>query len=243
VTAYALPDSEASVTRPRRHGDIFRLRHYRSSTATLDIASGLLDLTGVGGNSSWAGLITQSGGALVLQSGTLLVTGGPLLEQERTVLLHRAEASGCALTHDAEPRLLAGRWVLRGSSGVDGVLRFALPRGTREVRLRSHSAVPEYVLAGGSDHRRLGVAVARLWLDGAELSLTDARLGEGWHAPEDGLRWTDGDAAIAAAGASRLFVHLLPLLRYWARPDRTPAAVRSNSTAVASKRLAALAGR
>jgi fibronectin-binding autotransporter adhesin len=46
-----------------------------SSTATVDITSGLLDLTGVGGNSSWGGLLTQSGGSLVLQSGTLLVNG------------------------------------------------------------------------------------------------------------------------------------------------------------------------
>src|SRR5579863_1905139 len=46
-----------------------------SSTATLDIASGLLDLTGAGGNSSWGGLISQTGGSLIVQSGTLRING------------------------------------------------------------------------------------------------------------------------------------------------------------------------
>ncbi len=44
------------------------------------------------------------------------------------------------------------------------------------------------------DHRRLGILVQALALDGQALPLTDARLVAGWHAPEqDGhARWTDG---------------------------------------------------
>jgi hypothetical protein len=144
-----------------------------------------------------------------------LVTGGPLLERARIALLSRAAMLGHGLTDAADPRLLAGRWLLRGRGGADGVLRFHLPRDTRKLRLRSLSAVPAHVLAAASDHRRLGVAVARLWLDERLVPLTDPCLGAGWHAPEPGLRWTDGDAVIATGGARRLAVHALPILRYW----------------------------
>lgn len=51
-----------------------------------------------------------------------------------------------------------------------------------------------------ADHRRLGVAVRTLRLDGRPIARDDARLGRGWHAPEPDWRWTDGAAEIALAG-------------------------------------------
>jgi hypothetical protein len=74
--------------------------------------------------------------------------------------------------------------------------------------------------ADSADHRRLGVAVARIVLDGADIALTDARLGAGWHAPEHtgeaaGWRWTDGDAALAIDGRHRLDIEIAMTQPSW----------------------------
>jgi len=71
--------------------------------------------------------------------------------------------------------------------------------------------VPARQQPGSEDHRRLGVAVARLALDGRAITPS----GDGWHAPEPGFRWTDGAAAIALAGARTLEVTLAMTRRYW----------------------------
>jgi hypothetical protein len=97
---------------------------------------------------------------------------------------------------------------------------FRLPRTAKTIRLVSRSAVPAQVRDDSDDHRRLGIAVSRIVLDGAPLPLTDARLESGWHDTEhDGAgtawRWTNGDAGLAVAGGHRLEIDVVMAERYW----------------------------
>ena len=69
------------------------------------------------------------------------------------------------------------------------------------MRLISRSFVPAETQAGGRNTRRLGTAISVLRIDGGEIPLDSPVLGSGWHAPEAGLRWTDGSGEIACAGA------------------------------------------
>jgi hypothetical protein len=75
--------------------------------------------------------------------------------------------------------------------------------------------VPAHTEAGSGDHRRLGVAVQSLERDGQPVRLAD--LAAGWHAPEDGLRWTDGAGCIPVEGVRTLRVRLAPIGRVWTR--------------------------
>jgi hypothetical protein len=71
-----------------------------------------------------------------------------------------------------------------------------------------------------NDHRPLGLAVTSLVADGRRLELDDPRLTAGWHAPEPGLRWTDGAAHIALPPSTTLAVeYLVPGPTYWLRPS------------------------
>ncbi len=140
-----------------------------------------------------------------------LCAGGPRLAAIHARLLARAGALGHALTGAPAIRVLAET----GAAAPLDPFRFRLPEGARSIRLCSRSFVPAHLGGAGHDPRRLGIAVAGLRLDGAPLGLDDARLGGGWHAPEPGLRWTDGAAAIAVAGARELAIELAITGRYW----------------------------
>jgi hypothetical protein len=94
---------------------------------------------------------------------------------------------------------------------------FVLPPGARIGRLRSRGFVPAQMLPDSADHRRLGVAIAAVRLNGQKIGLADQRLTDGWHAAEPGLRWTDGDAGLALAGVRELVVELAMAGRYWVR--------------------------
>ena len=67
-------------------------------------------------------------------------------------------------------------------------------------RLLSRSVVSAHADPDSFDPRRLGVAVAALRVDGTDIALDDPRLGSGWHAPEPGWRWTDGEAVVTIPG-------------------------------------------
>ena len=96
--------------------------------------------------------------------------------------------------------------------------RFAVPHaGT--WRLRSRAQRPAHIHADHPDHRLLGVAVASLALDGNRLALDGAPLGDGWHEAEDGLRWTDGDAALHLAEAGVLDVGIALAATRWTMPE------------------------
>jgi hypothetical protein len=144
-----------------------------------------------------------------------LMVDGPTVVAVRERLHARTKELGWTTTEAPAPVLLAGGQRILPQPNADGTLSFSLPPGCREVQLRSRATIAAHANLRSTDHRRLGVAVTSLALDGVELPLNDARLGAGWHAPEPGLRWTDGNAGIALAGEHRLEVRYSPLLCYW----------------------------
>jgi hypothetical protein len=148
------------------------------------------------------------------QSCARLVYEGPALEAARSWLLDRAESLGHRMTRAPALRLRTDAGM--ATAEIDGArLRFHLPEGARSLWLESRISVPAYMNPESIDCRPLGVAIGALALDGVAVPLTDARLGDGWHAAEPGLRWTDGRASIAAEGARVLEVDVAMTAIYW----------------------------
>jgi len=147
-----------------------------------------------------------------------LVESGPALAAARRTLLRQAGRLGHRRTRDAAVCLSADGRPLHTASGVGGWL-VHLPPGVREVRLRSRIWVPAQMRPDENDTRRLGIAVGRLWLDGREVSLDSPALSRGWHPPEPGARWTDGDATLAVAGARMVGFALAMSGSYWRIQD------------------------
>ena len=140
-----------------------------------------------------------------------LVVDGPVLARQQAALLERTASLGFARTAEPDMCVVAGGQSLRPRR--DGaMLVWDLPPGTQEITLRSRSAVPAWTVTGDTDHRRLGVAVRQIRLDGREVP-KGAR-GAGWHAMEAGFQWTDGDAKLAV-GPGRLEVTLAMSASYW----------------------------
>jgi hypothetical protein len=148
-----------------------------------------------------------------------LTREGSELVAVRSVLLDRAEALGHRITLDAGLHLVIDHRIVRPV--VAGRMhRFRLAGRANEVRLVSRSAIPAAVRASSDDHRRLGVAVSRIVLDGHAISLADARLANGWHAVEPdgdggGWRWTNGDAGLDVSSAGVLEVEVAITEWYW----------------------------
>ena len=147
-----------------------------------------------------------------------LALEGAELVATRSALLERAGRLGHALTCDAGVALSVDghrvRPVVQGR-----VHRFRLEPGACAGRIVSRSTVPASVSAEAVDHRRLGVAVSRIVIDGRRVALDDARLGAGWHPVEagGGWRWTDGEAALDLAGACAVDIEVAMTERYWLR--------------------------
>jgi hypothetical protein len=90
-----------------------------------------------------------------------------------------------------------------------------LQSGGHGGRFVSRCFVPAQMVPESVDHRRLGVAVAAVRLDGEMISLDGPRLADGWHEVEPGLRWTDGGAGLVLGGARELAVEIAMVGRYW----------------------------
>jgi len=146
-----------------------------------------------------------------------LVWQGAPVAAARAMLAARAGQLGWALTDQPDLTATVRGRTLRPAV-VDGALRFELPPDTETVCLRSRTTTPAFVLPGVIDTRTLGVGVTWLALDGAPVALDSAALGEGWLAPESGLRWTDGAATLHVGGARHLDLALAGLLPYWVMP-------------------------
>jgi hypothetical protein len=148
-----------------------------------------------------------------------LVCGGAELVAARSFLLEQAAALGHVATREPALRLLAGgRTIPPEQSGPRH--SFHIVPGAGDARLLSRAASPADMLADGDDHRQLGVAVARIVLDGTPIPLTDTRLRSGWHDVEylggrPAWRWTDGDASLALAGARMLDIEVAMSAHYW----------------------------
>jgi hypothetical protein len=146
-----------------------------------------------------------------------LVLGGPGLEAARRSVLAHARSLGFLTTRAPALRFrVHGRMLVPEVSGNRHVL--ALPAGTTAVELVSRHGVPAETSAGGTDRRRLGVAVSRIAVDGKSIAMTGRRLGRGWHAHEGsgiGWRWTDGAAELAVPAGRSLAVEVAMTESYW----------------------------
>ncbi len=154
----------------------------------------------------------------------LLVLAGPVRDLVYRRLLAQAFALGHRLTQNPGLHLSVDGRIVRPRT-IGHTHHFRLPRRAGVAKLVSRGTVPAWVRPDSDDHRRLGVAVARVVLDGQAISLVDARFGGGWHAPEadGGWRWTNGDAALDVAGARTLAVEVAITEQYWLAPRRTRA--------------------
>ncbi|MCX7383331.1 MAG: Hint domain-containing protein [Alphaproteobacteria bacterium] len=159
-----------------------------------------------------------------------LLLGGDRLAAVHEMLLRRATALGWSRCDDAALAVFAGEEVLTLHRQPDGVA-VDLPAGCAFVRLRSRSFRPSWT--GGADHRRLGVPITDIALDGRKVPLAALRCADGWRDAEPGLRWTDGDATLATPGATRLTFTMATIgAHYWrrgtsdvaAKVDRAPRA-------------------
>ncbi len=150
-----------------------------------------------------------------------LVLAGPRLMAARRRLLAQALCLGHAMGDDPGLRLLVdGAEVFANSHGRQWRVR--LPETTQCVRLISHVWSPAQMRPDQEDTRALGVAISRIWLDGREVSLESSGLSGGWHAPEPGWRWTDGDAVLALAGVRELAFAIAMTGSYWQRTSPGP---------------------
>jgi hypothetical protein len=157
-----------------------------------------------------------------------VLTGGPVVDTVWRRLLERAgPRRGLPLTEDADLHLLVDGRRLDLTAQADNAYICRLAAVPSVLRIVSRAAVPaEFGLA--RDPRVLGVAVRRLVVrQGPEFSATeasDARLTDGFHAfePDNGFRWTDGDAAIPTelfagfTGPLDLILHIGGTVRYLA---------------------------
>jgi hypothetical protein len=130
-----------------------------------------------------------------------LVTEGVALRAVRHRLAIRAIALGHRLVNNPCLTLEVDGRVVSQLPG-EGPAVFLLPPGARHALLHSRVFVPAHVIAGSDDHRMLGAGVTRLVLDGRVVDL--ATLGEGWHTPEAGHRWSDGAGRIVLEDVRRV---------------------------------------
>jgi len=155
-----------------------------------------------------------------------VLTGGAVVDAVWRRLLDRAGARPeVTLTREPDLHLLADGQRVEAVRRPGGCHVFRLPRRPRALRLVSRAASPAE-LGLAPDPRVLGVAVrqVRLW-QGRRLHVleaADASLAEGFHAfePDNGCRWTDGDAVLPAAllaaigGACQLDLLVAGSMRY-----------------------------
>jgi hypothetical protein len=143
-----------------------------------------------------------------------LILRGPRLTAAKRHLHNRANALGHRATIDAGLTILANdREVLAKRQAR--ALHVRLPEGTKHIRLLSRIWIPAHLQPDANDTRTLGIAISRVRLDGAAINLDDACFTQGWHAPEQDWRWTDGDARLATFGARDLAFEVTMTGRYW----------------------------
>jgi hypothetical protein len=157
-----------------------------------------------------------------------VLTGGPIVDAAWRRLLDRAgPRPGLPLTEEPDLHVRVDGQRLDATEHVSEAYVFQLLAIPSVLRIVSRAASPAE-LGIARDPRVLGVALRRLGVrNGARFRITEADDGgltDGFHAFEadNGLRWTDGDAAIPTAlfagfsGPVELVLHIATTTRYLA---------------------------
>ncbi|WP_305782257.1 Hint domain-containing protein [Acidisphaera sp. S103] len=149
-----------------------------------------------------------------------VLTGGPVVDAVWRRLLDRAgPRPGVPLTEDPDLHLMIDGQRVDATARHGTAHIFAVPNERASVSIVSLGAAPAE-LGTARDPRVLGIAVR--WIavrDGTRFRVMeagDALLADGFHAfePSNGLRWTDGNAALPQAlfdgfdGPTELVLHL-----------------------------------
>ncbi|HET7879973.1 MAG TPA: Hint domain-containing protein [Acetobacteraceae bacterium] len=134
-----------------------------------------------------------------------VLTGGPLVDAIWRRLLDRAgPRPGLPLTGDPDLHLVVNGQRIDALTAQDGRSLFHLPQQASEVRIISRASAPDE-LGVARDPRVLGIAVRSITIRaGAHqctIEASDASLCDGFHGyePDEGIRWTTGDALLPAA--------------------------------------------
>ena len=146
-----------------------------------------------------------------------VLTGGPIVDAIWSRLLNLAgPRPGLPLTEDADLHLVVDGVRVNGAPLAGGGRTFRLPARAANVRIVSRSGAPEE-LGLSRDPRVLGVAIRQIvaWR-GRFPTVTEAGdplLRDGFHGyePDNGFRWTNGDADLPASlfgGAAALDLYL-----------------------------------
>ncbi len=146
---------------------------------------------------------------------------GPATHEIHARLLAVACASGHMLTEDADLAVLCGDVPAEKIADDAGEAVFLLPPGVGPACLRSRLFTPAETDPAGGDQRRLGVAIARVVLDGVEMPLDGPEFGAGFlpHEGEAGnfWRWTTGEAVLDLPPHTAEATLEISLHRGWSR--------------------------
>jgi hypothetical protein len=149
----------------------------------------------------------------------LFTTGSTVDAVWRRLLERAGPRPGLPLTNEPDLHLLVDGRRVDALDRRDGDYVFRLPAKPRNVLICSRAAVPQE-LGLARDPRMLGVAIRRIALVQAErqhaIDPSHASLTDGYHAyePENGIRWTNGNAELPTSlfagmsGAGLLMLHI-----------------------------------
>jgi len=133
-----------------------------------------------------------------------VLTGGPMVDAIWRRLLERSgPRPGFPLTSDPDLHLLVDGQRIDGRMVAGGRHVFPLPVGPSEVRIVSRASAPDE-LGLSRDPRPLGVALRSITLLAGPrrylVEASDACLRDGFHGyePDEGIRWTNGNALLPA---------------------------------------------
>lgn len=148
---------------------------------------------------------------------------GPRIAAAKRHLLARAAALGGTTVRDPAIRILVDDHA--AAAQTEGPhRRVSLPGRAVALRLRSRTRCPAHMRPDETDTHRLGIAASRVRLDRREARLASAVLVRGWHAPEPGWRWTDGDAErLLSSGGREVTFEITITGIYWYRAQHAPA--------------------
>jgi hypothetical protein len=137
----------------------------------------------------------------------LVATGEPLA-RARAALHASLLARGCRPEVPGIVTVTADGRKLGPAGRVGNRYRFTLPDGARRLTIGSNAAVAADTDPRSEDRRRLGIALARITMNGTAMAPDDLRLGAGFHPAEargkGWFRWTDGAAQLDVEGAGTL---------------------------------------